>query len=156
MLVGGRFQHALHSPGRQVGGLSHLSLFVLSRNRSIFYSLESTEVRCCNRRGRFQHALPSPGRQLVVEPREDLSGMRNWVQPRPLPWGLAWLSWGQMLNTLTDTSPGWLERQTGGRWLHLQGMWSLVSRSVRSWMELTQLFNFHMKHRMEGRRKGWR
>ena len=58
----------------------------------------------------------------VVEPREDLSGMRNWVQPRPLPWGLAWLSWGQMLNTLTDTSPGWLERQTGGRWLHLQGM----------------------------------
>ena len=92
----------------------------------------------------------------VVEPREDLSGMRNWVQPRPLPWGLAWLSWGQMLNTLTDTSPGWLERQTGGRWLHLQGMWSLVSRLVRSWMELTQLFNFHMKHRMEGRRKGWR
>ena len=61
---GGRFWHALHSPGRQVGGLSHLSLFVLSRNRSIFYSLESTEVRCCNRRGRFQHALPSPGRQL--------------------------------------------------------------------------------------------
>ena len=73
------------------------------------YSIPWRALRCDAATEEGGSSMPCPPQggswvKPVVEPREDLSGMRNWVQPRPLPWGLAWLSWGQMLNTLTDTS----------------------------------------------------